>query len=262
MYNNKLVKKIMMSFVLVFSFFITSCNQAEEGKYIQWGSENEMADDLIFRGMFHYYNVERDLALSYFKAAVDYDSTSFASYVMLAWMTPGGDLRDEYISKAKKYVKGKNETSNLFVSILDIPGGEGVRERRHAVWTKMHELEPRGNFIHYYFAWTKPSVDERVAELEVLMDKLKSEDKSYAHVVNSLAYGYYNQGDKKKAKEYLEEYLKLYPGNNSNDSMGEYYYNEKDYETALKYYRKSLEHFRFSESGINKVNEINALLKK
>ena len=65
-----------------------------------------------------------------------------------------------------------------------------------------------------------------------------------------------------KAKEYLDEYLRLYPGNNSNDSMGEYYYFEKDYETSLKYYKKSLEHFRFSVSGNDKVRELEKLLKK
>ena len=262
MYNNTLVKKVIMLFVLVFSFFISSCEQAEEGNYIQWGSENETANDLISRGRYHYYNVEWDMALSYFKAAVDHDSTSFASYVMLAWMTPAGELRDEHITKAKKYVQGKNETSNLFVSILDLQSGEGLRERRHKVWSKMHALEPRGNFIHYYYAWTKPTVDERIVEYELLLEKLKSADRSYAHVVNTLAYAHYGKGEKAKAKEYFDEYLRLYPGNNSNDSMGEYYFNEKDYETSLKYYRKSLEHFRYSESGKDKVEEINALLKK
>ena len=44
--------------------------------------------------------------------------------------------------------------------------------------------------------------------------------------------------------------------------MGEYYYNEKDYENSLKYYRKSLDHFRFSISGTDKVRELNELLKK
>ena len=259
---NQLIKKIAMSFLMIFSLFITSCETSEEGNYIQWGSDNETATELIMRGMFHYYNVEWDMALSYFKAAVDYDSTSFGSYVMLAWMTPEGDLQDEYITKAKKYVQGKNETSNLFVSLFDIPGGEGVRERRHEVWSKMHELEPRGNFIHYYYAWTKPTVDESIAEFEKLMEKLKSADRSYAHVVNTLAYAYYDKGEKAKAKEYLDEYLRLYPGNNSNDSMGEYYYFEKDYETSLKYYKKSLEHFRFSVSGNDKVRELEKLLKK
>ena len=262
MYNNKLAKKIIMSFIFVFSFYISSCDQAEEGKYIQWGSENEMANDLILKGMFHYYNIELEMALSYYKAAVSYDSTSFGSYVMLSWMTPAGDLRDEYVAKAKKYVKGKNETSNLFVSLFDVPSGDGLRERRHVVWSKMHELEPRGRFIHYYYALTKPTLDERIAELEVLMEKSKSENRWYAHILNRLAYMHYGKGEKSKAKEYFDEYLKVYPGNNSNDSMGEYYYNEKDYDTALKYYQKSLEHFSQSRSGIDKVNEINALLKK
>tara|TARA_A100001035_G_scaffold34953_1_gene23349 strand:- start:1203 stop:1988 length:786 start_codon:yes stop_codon:yes gene_type:complete len=259
---NKLMNKIMISLLFVFSMFIVSCENEPEGKYIQWGSDNEMANAMISKGMFHYYNVEWDMALSYFKAAADYDPTSFASHVMLAWMTPAGEMRDKHIANAKKYVQDKNETSKLFVSLLELAPGDDLRERRHAIWSQMHELEPRGNFIHYYYAWTKPSEDERVAELEVLMEKLKTDNRSYAHVVNSLAYGYYDQGDKEKAKEYFEEYLKLYPGNNSNDSMGEYYYNEKDYENSLKYYRKSLDHFRFSISGTDKVRELNELLKK
>ena len=104
---NQLIKKITMSFLMIFSLFITSCETSEEGNYIQWGSDNETATELIMRGMFHYYNVEWDMALSYFKAAVDYDSTSFGSYVMLAWMTPAGDLQDEYIAKAKNMFKEK-----------------------------------------------------------------------------------------------------------------------------------------------------------
>ena len=59
------------------------------------------------------------------------------------------------------------------------------------------------------------------------MEKLKSAYMSYAHVVYMLSYGHYGKGEKAKAKEYFDEYLRLYPGNNSNDSMGEYYYNCK-----------------------------------
>ena len=59
---NQLIKKITMSFLMIFSLFITSCETSEEGNYIQWGSDNETATELIMRGMFHYYNVEWDMA--------------------------------------------------------------------------------------------------------------------------------------------------------------------------------------------------------
>ena len=262
MKSKKIINKMMINFVFIFSLFVISCDNPQEGKYIQWGSDNEIANDLIFRGMFHYYNIELEMALSYFKAAVDHDSTSFASYVMLGWMTPAGEIRDEYIEKAKKYVKGKNETSNLFVSIFDLASGEGLRERRHKVWSEMRELEPNGKFIHYFYALTKPTLDERMAELELLMNELKSSGRPYGHILNRLAYMHYGKGEKSKAKNYFNEYLAVYPGNNSNDSMGEYYFNEKDYKTSLKYYEKSLEHYSQSRSGIDKIKEIKTLMEE
>ena len=36
------------------------------------------------------------------------------------------------------------------------------------------QIEPDGNFIHYYYAITKASPEERIAELEVIVEKLKS----------------------------------------------------------------------------------------
>ena len=57
---NQLIKKITMSFLMIFSLFITSCETSEEGNYIQWGSDNETAWELITRGMFHYHNVKKE----------------------------------------------------------------------------------------------------------------------------------------------------------------------------------------------------------
>jgi len=42
--------------------------------------------------------------------------------------------------------------------------------------------------------------------------------------------------------------------------MGEFYFNEKEYETALKYYENALDKFPYSVSATNKVKEINELL--
>ena len=38
--------------------------------------------------------------------------------------------------------------------------------------------------------------------------------------------------------------------------MGEYYYNEEDYETSLVHYQKALDNYPMSNSAINKVNEL------
>jgi len=260
------IKNILSVFFLTFSIFFSACQNEPTRKYIEWGSSNKLADELIKRGRFHHQNAEWHMAYSYFKAAVDLDSTNFASYVVLAWYTPTGDIKNNYIAKAKKFVEGKNETSKLFVSTLDIGGGEDAIKRWHDAWSKMHKIEPEGRFIHSYYASTKPTIQEQIDEYQILLEKLKSTDtsngKSYAHVLNSLAYSYYSLDQKESAKKYFEEYVNTYPGSNSYDSMGEFYYYEKDYENSLKYYKKSLEHYSQSLSGNDKVKELESLLKK
>ena len=79
--------------------------------------------------------------------------------------------------------------------------------------------------------------------------------------MNHLAYSYYLTGDKKKGKEYFEAYVEAYPnGYSSHDSMAEYYFMEKDYNTSLKHYKKSRELFPQNVSANNKIKEINTLL--
>ena len=255
------MKKYLFTLTMI-SIFFTSCNQAPTGEYIEWRGSNETANELTFKGMYHYLNFETEMAYTYFKASLDYDPTLFASHVMLAWMTPSGDVDDNHIRKAKELVKGKNENSQLIVEMLGVPRGEGRRAKLHEYWSKMHKIEPDGNFIHYYYAVTKPTDEERITELEAIVNKLKSENKRYEYALNHLAYSYYLTGDKKKGKEYFEAYVEAYPnGYNSHDSIGEYYFVEKDYNTSLEHYKKSRELFPQNVSANNKIKEINTLLE-
>ena len=260
------IKNISTVLFLTFSIFFSACQDEPARKYIEWGSANKLADELIKRGRFHHQNAEWHMAYSYFKAAVDLDSTNFASYVVLAWYTPSGEIKNNHIAKAKKFVEGKNETSKLFVSTLDIGGGEGAIEKWRDAWSEMHKIEPEGRFIHSSYASTRPTTQEQIDEYQILLEKFKSTDTSngkfYAHLLNSLGYAYYSLDQKESAKKYFEEYVEVYPGSNSYDSMGEFYYYEKDYENSLKYYKKSLEHYSQSLSGNNKVRELESLLKK
>ncbi|MCS5615147.1 MAG: nuclear transport factor 2 family protein, partial [Candidatus Marinimicrobia bacterium] len=70
----------------------------------------------------------------------------------------------------------------------------------------------------------------------------------------------YGLGNKAKAKNYFDQYIKAYPdGYNPYDSMGDYYSSEKDYENALSYYQKSLDRYPANRSSINNIREINDL---
>ena len=100
--------------LLAISIFAVSCSQPDtasqvpEGEYIQWRGENETADALVLKGMFLYMNVEQEMAYTYFKSSLDFDSTLFGSHVMLARMSPAGEVRDMHQKKARELVKGKN----------------------------------------------------------------------------------------------------------------------------------------------------------
>ena len=152
--------------LLIISIFAVSCTQSDtasqvsEGEYIQWRSENETADALVLKGMFLYMNVESEMAYTYFKSSLDFDSTLFGSHVMLAWMSPPSEVKDMHQKKARELVKGKNENSNLLVSFFDVSSDDDLIAKRHKIWSKMYEIEPDGRFIHYYYAITKPALED------------------------------------------------------------------------------------------------------
>ena len=124
------MKKIIM---MIAVFLITACNQNTNStsKGIQWGGENEVANNYIFKGIFHWYHVEWEKAYTYFTGALEEDPTLFAPLVMLAWLS-SGETREMNVNKAKELVSGKNENSQLFVSMLDMRGAEN-REKRYAI---------------------------------------------------------------------------------------------------------------------------------
>ena len=260
------MKKVFPAFLLI-ATLISSCNNTPtaDRKYIEWFGDNDAANAMVTKGMFHFYNVEFEKAYTFFSGSLELDSSLFASHVALAWLTPNGETDEMHKSKARELVKGKNETSNLMVSLLDIdlPAGEERRAKRHEIWSKMHEIEPDGRFIHRFYATTKPTPQERINELKVLLEKNKNPGRlePYAYIFNILGYMHYGIGDKAAAKSYFEQYLEAYPeGYNPPDSMGEFFFNEKEYEKALEHYNNSLDKFRYSISAINKVKEINELL--
>ena len=261
------MKNQLLNFLLLSTLVITSCNKTnnnlDQGEYIEWFGANETANEFVMKGINHYLNYEQEMAYTYFKGSLEVDPSLFGPHVILAWMSPKGDVETMHMNKAKELVKGKNENSQLFVSLFDVPSGEGRRAKLNEKWSKMHEIEPDGNFIHYYYAITKATPEERIGELEVIVEKLKSENKSYSYALNNLGYLNYNLGYKDKAKKYFEDFVKTNPtGYNAQDSMGEYYFMEKDYDNALVHYKKSIELYPGSTNGYNKVKEIDVLLGK
>ena len=122
----------------------------------------------------------------------------------------GKYLKYEGFSEENKPVKGlaqlfKNKVVNYTIDkrrIEEKVGAEYLNIPRH-------EIEPDDGVIHYYYAWTTQDKQVRLDEFEKFLAQKKAAGDSYFHILNALGYGYYNIGDKAKAKSYFRECVRL-----------------------------------------------------
>tara|TARA_B100000795_G_scaffold139034_1_gene103969 strand:- start:3132 stop:3974 length:843 start_codon:yes stop_codon:yes gene_type:complete len=278
----------MKKLILILSILILGCETKTPqnnqwtfddsgGTYIQWAGDNSIANEMLHHAMKHMYNVENEKSMTFFEKVLEYDPTLFGPHVVLAgFSVEGSDKQKMHIEKAKELVLDNNETSKIFVSMLDLPRGGNwplVTEGAHDLWSKMRELEPKGKLIHYYYAFTNPDENLRIREMESLLSEIKDQngdpnslpisgDHSYMipSITNTLGYFYYGIGEKDKAKNLFDQYLDLYKGYNAYDSMGEFYFNEGDIKNALKYYQKAIEMYPPASSAnsmIARIDELN-----
>ena len=250
------------SFILLSLLFlwandtIIAQEEKEDLLYIQWFGDDDVANHLTHMGIKHFMNIEREKAYTYFEAAIAQDPSLFAPHVALAWMSKG-DKKSYHKVQAQNLVKGKNEVSRTFVSLLSIPKGESAPEQRRQAWAKMHELGHDGRFIHFQYALSLENTEDVIAELKNLKAKNKADGDDVAHIHNILGYMYYELGNKEKSKAHFEKYVALYPeGYNAYDSMGEFYYNEGDLEKAKSYYAKAKEQYPAAVSATNMLKQI------
>ena len=233
------------------------------GKYIEWLGDNDMANEFALIGMRYFLNAEQEKAYAFFETAIYYDSDMFAPHVCLAEMSLDGSEKQKYhISQAKKNVLDNNDTSKLFVSILDQKPdgywGYFDSSKAHEIWKKMHELEPRGNFIKQFYAHTMKDNEESIATINKFINEAKKNNESYENLLNLLGYKLMAEGDMDQAEKVFLDYIRAYPqGYNAYDSMGEYYLKNEMNEAAKDMYTKALEKYRFSNNARNVIDKMN-----
>ena len=244
---------LLFSSSIIYAQSSTIDKSDNEGQFIEWFGENEIANSYVGTGVWHLLNVENEKAFSFFMEALDQDSSLFAPHVALAWISWGA-TRDYHVAKAKEKVTDNNEVSQLFVSLLDL---DSPREGdAYPIWKRMHELAPNGKFVHYYYARSIPDSKESLAEMEHLLT-LQKEEKWTAHIHNALGYLHYRSKEKDLALEHFQTYVKLYPnGYNPYDSMGEFYLNEGEKVKAIEYFTKAVEHFPGAVNAIQLLDKI------
>jgi len=254
------IMKVKLTYLIVLMFLpLSIIAQEVESQYIQWMGEDEIANAMVAAGIDHAMNIEFEKAYTFMDAAVKKDPTLFAPHKLLAnWSQ--GDKRAYHKEQAKKLVEGKNEVSQLYVSLLDIKwkdNEEAARKQRKEIWKKMHELAHDGRFVHFRYAMSIEDENARIAELEKLAAKNEASGSSTGHIHNILGYAYYGKGNKDKAKAHFEKYVELRPdGYNSYDSMAEFYMNEGDNEKAMKYYKKALMNYPAAQNAKEKLKEL------
>ena len=221
---------------------------------IQWGTEDEIATHMAFQGIGRMMNIEFQMAYVLFEEAVEKDPTMFACHTALAFMSDG-EKRDYHTSMAKQHVEGKNETSQLFVSLLDVPRDSTGADQAAEIWAKMHELS-NGPFIHFRYALSRTDTAEVLSELDKLEAFLVENDYSTGHVNNIRAYIYHGMGDAAKSTEAVEKYMADYDGYNPLDTRAELYLLDGDTARAIEYYEKAAEKFPFSWSANNALDKL------
>lgn len=255
----KNVRKVFLVFALV---PLMLSLQAQEVDYIQWLGGNGFANELVRRGRDHMHNVEFDKAVTFMQAAVEADPNLFAPHVILS-MFSEGDQKAIHKAKAQKLVKGKNEASQLFVTLLDTEDGKAGDAKRAEIWAKLHELVPDGRFIHFYYAQTQENPEDKIRELEKLMAKNGKDKRPTCHIHNILGYIYQGQGDSEKAKMHFDTYLEQYPeGYNAYDSMGEYYLLSGDLEKAKANYQKAVEKYAGASNARQQIEKIESIMNE
>ena len=174
----------------------------------------------------------------------------FAPHVCLAEMSLDGSEKQQYhINEAKKNVVDNNETSKLFVSILDqVPDGywDILIPQVPMLWKKMHELEPRGNFIQQFYVHTMKNNNESINTINNFIDITKANNDPYENLLNLLGYKLMAKGDMEGAKKAFSEYIDIYPnGYNAYDSMGEFYLKNEIIDDGASMYKKAVENYPF-----------------
>ena len=180
----------MKKLILVLSIIFIGCetNQNRDnatwsfdsstGDYIEWQSDNDFANEMTNAAFVHLYNVEYEKAMVFFEKALEYDPSLFGPHVVLAGLSPEGSEKSEmHIKKAKENVADNNDTSKLFVSLLDLPRqsrwwpllGPGAHDK----WAEMRSIEPKGKLIHFYYSFTIPGLENKIREMESLLSELR-----------------------------------------------------------------------------------------
>jgi tetratricopeptide (TPR) repeat protein len=109
----------------------------------------------------------------------------------------------------------------------------GVIKELQSAYPTTAQAYDLGLFVNYFH---KKDYIEAVRNGKILVKLAPNHGGGY----NMSGYANMEAGDLKAAKKYFKKYIKKFPEEaNPYDSMGEYYFNVRDYKNSAKYYQKA-----------------------
>lgn len=251
--------KNVLIYLTIISFVFAGCQNNEQKVIdeeksvikngIRWQGDDETANHMAMIGFNRYITYENSHAFIMSEAAVRKDSSLFASHVILALLAEG-EKKNYHKKMANKFVENENETSKLFVSLLNYDNSnDSTREERRKIWTKMHEIS-NSPFIHYmYIRYMDGNNFEKIVELKNLIGFCRENEFHYTATAanNMMAYLLKQEGDLNGGIAAIEECIMLHPdGYNPLDSRAEFYLYAGDTLNAIQTYKKVFEKYPYA----------------
>ncbi len=223
---------------------------------IRWVGNSEAANIMAKNGLNRYITYENSHAFIMSEGAVNVDSSLFASHTILAFLSTG-DRKEHHKRMAERFVENENETSKLFVSLLNFDEkNDSSRAERRNIWTKMHESS-NDPFIHYmYIRFMEGDHSKLVLELDKLIAFCEESQFDYVNTAANNMKGYIlkRTGDLQAGTTSIKKCLELHPdGYNPLDSRAEFYLYAGDTANAIKTYHKVLEKYPYASYATDQL---------
>ncbi|HWJ28203.1 MAG TPA: hypothetical protein VNS32_16790, partial [Flavisolibacter sp.] len=167
------MRKKMISLFALLS--IALCTLQLCAQDLTWTIKSKKAKELVDKGMFHFQNVERELAYNDFLEALKIEPQCTIAQFMLTGLTVG-ETKKSYEAMARNSVKDKSEGEKMLVEHM---GEYDNAESTRAFWEKMHAQFPDSRLFAYFYATSRKNGEEQFSALQEFNAKYPDVPEAY-----------------------------------------------------------------------------------
>ena len=195
----------------------------------------------LMKGLEAMHHVRFSEARSHFEEGILKDSNCVSCYLNLGNAEQDRVLRREYFEKALIMSKKGHPETKIIENTVNWINGEADR---FEVFPELYKKYNNDKFLAsgaYRYYQSKDKIDEGRLLLQEASQRLNA-----GHLYNLLAYSYIwnaqNEEEYNAALPLIEKYIQINPNEaNAYDSLGEFYLNKGDFDTAIDNYELAAE---------------------